>query len=88
MSEVSSEITFQIPKDLSPKFKTFFESFDKKLDQLGIMSYGISVTTLEEVFLRVGHGFENKVKDKEEAGSDSETEFLSNQKSSKRSLKY
>jgi ATP-binding cassette subfamily A (ABC1) protein 3 len=32
MSEVSSEITYQIPKELSDKFKVFFEVFDKKLD--------------------------------------------------------
>ena len=54
MSEVSSELTFQIPLKLSNKFKDFFERFDVDLDDLGIRSYGISVTTLEEVFLRVG----------------------------------
>lgn len=31
-------------------------SFDQDLEKLDIRSYGISVTTLEEVFLRVGHG--------------------------------
>ena len=56
LSEVSSEITFQIPTAHSPQFKEFFEEFDAKLEQLGIKSYGISVTTLEEVFLRVGSG--------------------------------
>jgi ATP-binding cassette, subfamily A (ABC1), member 3 len=49
-------MTFQIPMSLSSKFKEFFENFDKNLEQLGIRSYGISITTLEEVFLRVGHG--------------------------------
>lgn len=56
LSEVSSEITYQIPTALSAKFKDFFQNFDVSLDRLGIRSYGISVTTLEEVFLRVGHG--------------------------------
>lgn len=56
LSEVSSEIIFQIPKHLSGKFKGFFEEFDKSLDAIGIESYGVSVTTLEEVFLRIGHG--------------------------------
>ena len=56
LSEISSEIIFQIPKHMSEKFKGFFKTFDKKLDSLGIKSYGICVTTLEEVFLRVGHG--------------------------------
>ena len=45
---------------MSEKFKTFFEEFDKNLDNLGLSSYGISVTTLEEVFLRVGHGIEDE----------------------------
>ena len=54
MSEISSEITFQIPVELSHQFKEFFTKFDSQLDSLGIQSYGISVTTLEEVFLRVG----------------------------------
>jgi ATP-binding cassette subfamily A (ABC1) protein 3 len=56
LSEVSSEITYQIPNALSYKFKDFFTKFDSDLDRLDIRSYGISVTTLEEVFLRVGHG--------------------------------
>ena len=33
--------------------------FDNDLDRLGIRSYGVSVTTLEEVFLKVGHGDED-----------------------------
>ena len=56
LSEVSSEITYQIPTALSNKFKDFFPVFDQELDSLDIRSYGISVTTLEEVFLKVGHG--------------------------------
>lgn len=42
-----------MPFHLCPKFKTFFDEFDKDLENLDIRSYGISVTTLEEVFLRV-----------------------------------
>jgi ATP-binding cassette, subfamily A (ABC1), member 3 len=41
LHEISSEITFQIPNALSPKFKDFFTKFDVELDQLGIRSYGI-----------------------------------------------
>ena len=52
---MSSEITFQIPAKLSANFKPFFQKFDKDLDILGIRSYGISVPTLEDVFLRVTH---------------------------------
>ena len=35
----------------SSQFPDLFESFDKDLDGIGIESYGISVTTLDEVSL-------------------------------------
>ena len=43
---------------MSYKFKDFFLEFDRDLPKLDITSYGISVTTLEEVFLRVAEGDE------------------------------
>jgi len=52
-SEISQEVTFQIPSHLATKFQDFFETFDSDLERLGIRSYGISVPTLEDVFLRV-----------------------------------
>lgn len=52
-SEISSEVTFMIPPNLSSMFKEFFSQFDQDFDQLDIRSYGISVPTLEDVFLRV-----------------------------------
>ena len=55
LSEVSSEITFQIPQNESEKFEEFFTELDGSLKDLGIKSYGIGVTTLEEVFLKVGN---------------------------------
>lgn len=68
LSEVSSEITFQIPTSLSHKFKDFFNQFDRDLPQLDIRSYGVSVTTLEEVFLKVAEGDDtddnHKIKEK------------------------
>ena len=35
---------------------TLFSELDSRAAELGVASYGISVTTLEEVFLKVGHG--------------------------------
>ena len=58
-NEVSSEFTIKIPSHLSSKFQEFFPKLDRDLDSIGVRSYGISVTTLEEVFLAVGHGDEN-----------------------------
>tara|TARA_B110000285_G_C15129735_1_gene622739 strand:- start:3078 stop:3296 length:219 start_codon:yes stop_codon:yes gene_type:complete len=56
MQEVSREIQYQIPTSNSDKFKVFFQLFDQKLNDLGIKSYGVGITTLEEVFLKIGHG--------------------------------
>lgn len=65
LQEVSSEITFQLPSSSSNKFKEFFESFDENLSALGIRSYGVGITTLEEVFLKIGHGDEFEKKKQE-----------------------
>ena len=45
-----------MPEHTSGKFKNFFNSLDKDLDTLGLGSYGVGITTLEEVFLKIGHG--------------------------------
>ena len=58
MQEVSSEISYQLPKEEADNFKKFFAEFDNNLESLNIRSYGVGVTTLEEVFLKIGHGEE------------------------------
>jgi hypothetical protein len=56
LNEDTREISIQVPKEYSTKFKAFFDMFDSKINmvKLGIKSYRISVTSLEEVFLAVG----------------------------------
>ena len=51
--EVSQEITFKINYNQAAQFASFFTEFDQRMDDLDILSYGISMTTLEEVFLKV-----------------------------------
>ena len=41
--------------DYSSQFKSFFDQFDSVLEEFQIDSYSLSVTTLEDVFLKVGH---------------------------------
>ena len=41
---------------MSCYFKDFFGALDKDLHKLGLSSYGVAITTLEEVFLSIGHG--------------------------------
>lgn len=56
LSEVSAESSYQIPLSESSKFDKFFKELDERSKELKIDAYGISVTTLEEVFLRVARG--------------------------------
>jgi hypothetical protein len=63
VSEVSSEATYLLPKDSSDQFPKFFKDFDNNLKSLNATSYGVSMTTLEEVFLAVEQG--NKEEEKE-----------------------
>ena len=55
VSEIQGEMTIQFPKEYSALFRDFFTDFDYDLQSLDIQSYGISVTTLEQVFLEIGH---------------------------------
>ncbi|KAG7961902.1 hypothetical protein I3843_09G039100 [Carya illinoinensis] len=71
VSEVGTEISFKLPLASSSSFENMFREIEsctrrsfsnsetsgcEGKDYLGIESYGISVTTLEEVFLRVAGG--------------------------------
>ncbi|CAG9334832.1 unnamed protein product [Blepharisma stoltei] len=61
MSDVHAEISFQIPNSSSSKFTEFFTALDQQLKSLQLRSYGVSVTTLEEVFLRVARGDDSEI---------------------------
>ena len=53
-SDLSGELQIRLPFNESAKFKTFFMEMDSKIADLSIKAYGISITNLEEVFLRAG----------------------------------
>ena len=55
LTEIAGEMTIQIPREYTSAFKEFFTDFDNDLAQLDIQTYGVSVTTLEQVFLEIGH---------------------------------
>ena len=57
---MSSEIVFKVGKDKAHLFDNFFREFDEKLESLDISSYGISMTTLEEVFIAANNESEDK----------------------------
>ena len=48
------ELSFILPSEYSNQFEKLFTEIEEKREELGISSYGASVTTLEEVFIKVG----------------------------------
>lgn len=66
LSDVGAEQSFRLPFTASGQFVDLFRAFDEQKEELGIAEYGISVTTLEEVFIRVGE-MEESINDLSEA---------------------
>ena len=56
LSNVSSELSFQLPLDSSSQFVKMFSELDEVVERKEISMYGVSITTLEEVFIMVGRG--------------------------------
>jgi ATP-binding cassette subfamily A (ABC1) protein 3 len=50
---VGGEVAFSLPYNTTPAFPDFFDRFNEQQEALGVISYGLSLTTLEEVFLRL-----------------------------------
>ena len=47
------KITFRVlAPSPSPRFKDLFTEMEDRQEELGIASFGISITTMEEVFIR------------------------------------
>lgn len=53
LSDVGSELSFQLPLDSSSQFIPMLERLDKEVENGSIICYGVSITTLDEVFLMV-----------------------------------
>ena len=45
----------QIPTTYQREFQHFFTNLDRSLAALNVACYGLSVATLEDVFLEIGH---------------------------------
>ena len=55
INDIGGELFFRVGIASSHLFPALFKAFDEHKSNLGIDSYGVSVTTLEEVFLKIGH---------------------------------
>ncbi|XP_052825678.1 phospholipid-transporting ATPase ABCA7 isoform X2 [Octopus bimaculoides] len=56
IEDIGTEICFQLINDEEANFEELFSSLELNYADLGISTYGISDTTLEEVFLKVTEG--------------------------------
>ncbi|XP_076997705.1 phospholipid-transporting ATPase ABCA3-like [Tamandua tetradactyla] len=59
-SNIGTELSFILPKDCTHRFETLFSDLEKRQKELGIASFGASITTMEEVFLRVNKRAESQ----------------------------
>jgi len=57
-SNVGAEVGYILESESSKQFKPLFQCLEEKQQEFGISSFGVSVTTLEEVFLKVGENAE------------------------------
>ncbi|GAB4821282.1 hypothetical protein N2152v2_008328 [Parachlorella kessleri] len=53
LTDSAGEVAFRLPREASPCFPALLRGVEARAGELGVRSYGMSVTTLEEVFLRV-----------------------------------
>ena len=54
VSDVGAELSFILPSSSTPSFPNLFDRLEADKVGLGIESFGVSVTTMEEVFTKVG----------------------------------
>ncbi|XP_076997713.1 phospholipid-transporting ATPase ABCA3-like isoform X3 [Tamandua tetradactyla] len=52
-NNVAAELSFILPREYTDRFEALFTDLETRQKSLGIASFGVSITTLEEVFLRV-----------------------------------
>lgn len=64
LSNVGTELSFQLPIGAASQFTGMFESLDTKVDEKQIVTYGVSITTLDEVFLLVARGHDHGAPEK------------------------
>jgi len=51
-TQISAEVSYLLPFSESAKFEALFKEVESNLSALGINSFGVSATTMEEVFLK------------------------------------
>lgn len=52
--DIASELSYALPDEHVERFEKLFQRLEDCQESLGLASFGVSLTTLEEVFLKVG----------------------------------
>uniref|UniRef100_A0A8D2DWM4 ABC transporter domain-containing protein n=1 Tax=Sciurus vulgaris TaxID=55149 RepID=A0A8D2DWM4_SCIVU len=60
-TNIAAELSFVLPKEYTHSFEDLFLEIEEKKEELGIAGFGISMTTLEEVFFKVSNMANYKV---------------------------
>ena len=63
-----AELSFVLPSEATDKFEGLFLELENRRQELGIASYGASVTTLEEVFFKVLSTLSDKLQKRDQEG--------------------
>ncbi|XP_055909470.1 phospholipid-transporting ATPase ABCA1-like isoform X2 [Eupeodes corollae] len=53
-ADIGAELSYQLPDSYSSHFEKMFHDLETQSDELALNGYGISITSLEEVFMKVG----------------------------------
>ncbi len=62
VTDIGMEVSFILPSSEVSTFSDLFDDLESKKKKLGIDGFGISITTMEEVFLKVGEDTENALR--------------------------
>ncbi|ODN05472.1 ATP-binding cassette sub-family A member 3, partial [Orchesella cincta] len=58
---IGAELSYSLPDEKSYMFPAMFEELEERKVELGVASYGCSITQMEEVFMRVGKQVEDEM---------------------------
>jgi ABC-type multidrug transport system ATPase subunit len=72
ISDVGTEVAISLPLDATHLFAELLQKIDRELPTLGFASYGITCTTLEEVFLKVASKAEHSMTEEKEKNEEQE----------------
>ena len=75
LSMAGGEVSYRLPFERTASFPDVFEELEQRKGDLGVSTYGISITTLEEVFLKIGEEHKDEIEGVDEDESDSDESY-------------